>query len=158
MLPESQLDRFIIKLSMGYPDINSEINIIKSKQNNNPMSQVNSVLSTDDILYMQQLADCVYIDDKVYLYIARLIEATRKHPLIKLGVSPRGTLALTNMAKSTALIRCRDYVIPDDVTYIFNDVVEHRILLNSKARINDVTVKSVLAEIISNVPVPEINM
>lgn len=158
MLPESQLDRFIIKLSMGYPDINSEINIIKSKQNNNPMSQVNSVLSTDDILYMQQLADCVYIDDKVYLYIARLIEATRKHPLIKLGVSPRGTLALTNMAKSTALIRGRDYVIPDDVTYIFNDVVEHRILLNSKARINDVTVKSVLAEIISNVPVPEINM
>ena len=158
MLPESQLDRFTVKLSMGYPDINSEINIIKSKQNNNPMSQINSIISIDDILYMQYLADCVYIDDKIYLYIARLVEATRNHPLIKLGVSPRGTIALTSMAKSSALMRGRDFVIPDDVTFIFKDVVEHRILLNSKARINDVTVQSMLSEIINNIPVPEISI
>lgn len=158
MLPESQLDRFAIRISMGYPDINSEIDIIKSKQNNNPMSQVDSVVSIDDILYMQHIADCVYIDDKIYLYIARLIEATRNHPLIKLGVSPRGTLALTNMAKSAAFMRGRDYVIPDDVSFIFKDVVEHRILLNSKARINDVTVKTVLSEIISSILVPEISI
>lgn len=158
MLPESQLDRFTVKLSMGYPDINSEINIIKSKQNNNPISQINSIISIDDILYMQYLADCVYIDDKIYLYIARLVEATRNHPLIKLGVSPRGTIALTSMAKSSALMRGRDFVIPDDVTFIFKDVVEHRILLNSKARINDATVQSILSEVINNIPVPEISI
>lgn len=157
MLPESQLDRFMIKLTMGYPDIESEINIIKSKQSANPLDDVRRVAGAEEIMMMQRVAESVYIDDKVYLYIAKLVDATRNHPLIKLGVSPRGTLALTSITKSTALLKGRDYVIPDDVGFIFKDVVGHRIMLNSKARINDVTVDNVADEILSSVKIPEMS-
>ncbi len=157
MLPESQLDRFMIKITMGYPDIESEVNIIKSKQSANPLDNVRRVAGANEIIMMQDVAESVYIDDKVYFYIAKLMEATRNHPLIKLGVSPRGTLALTSITKSTALLKGRDYVIPDDVGFVFKDVVGHRIILNSKARINDVTVSKVADEILSSVKIPEMS-
>lgn len=157
MLPESQLDRFMIKLTMGYPDIESEINIIKSKQSANPLDDVRRVAGAEEIMMMQRVAESVYIDDKVYLYIAKLVDATRNHPLIKLGVSPRGTLALTSITKATALLKGRDYVIPDDVGFIFKDVVGHRIMLNSRARINDVTVDKVADEILASVKIPEMS-
>jgi MoxR-like ATPase len=156
MLPESQLDRFAIKLSMGYPDINSEINIIKSKQSNDPMQEINAVVSAIEIIKMQDLCEKVYIDDKIYYYIAKLIEATRMHPLIKLGVSPRGTLALTAMAKATAFIRDRNYVIPDDIEFVFHNTIEHRIILSSKAKVSDISVSKVLDEIINAIPVPQL--
>lgn len=157
MLPESQLDRFMIRITMGYPDIESEISIIKSKQSANPLDSVKRVAGADEIIMMQKVAESVYIDDKVYMYIAKLIEATRNHPLIKLGVSPRGTLALASITKATALLKGRDYVIPDDVAFIFKDVTAHRILLSSKARINDVTVSDVTDEILSSVRIPEMS-
>lgn len=157
MLPESQLDRFMIKITMGYPDIDSEIGIIKSRQSENPLDSVQRIAGAEDIIRMQNVAESVHIDDKVYTYIANLIQATRNHPLIKLGVSPRGTLALTAITKSTALLKGRDYVIPDDVSFVFKDVVGHRILLNSKARINDVTISDVADEILASVKVPEIS-
>lgn len=156
MLPESQLDRFMLRLTMGYPDIKSEINIIKSRQNIHPLELVNSVADADDIINLQQVCENVFIDDKVYMYIAKLIEATRNHPLIKLGVSPRGTIALTLATKATAMLKGRDYVIPDDVSYIFKDVVNHRILLNSKAKINSVTTEQVTDEILKSVTSPKI--
>ena len=157
MLPESQLDRFMIRITMGYPDIESEISIIKSKQSANPLDSVKRVAGAEEIIMMQKVAESVYIDDKVYMYIAKLIEATRNHPLIKLGVSPRGTLALASITKTTALLKGRDYVIPDDVAFIFKDVTAHRILLSSKARINDVTVSDVTDEILSSVKIPEMS-
>ncbi len=157
MLPESQLDRFMIKLTMGYPDIESEINIIRSRQSANPLDSVRRVTNAEEIIKMQEVAESVYIDDKVYMYIAKLVEATRNHPLIKLGMSPRGTLALASITKATALLKGRDYVIPDDVGFVFKDVAGHRILLNSKARINDVTVSAVADEIMSSVKIPEIS-
>ncbi len=157
MLPESQLDRFMVKLTMGYPNIENEIDIIKSRQSANPLDNVRRVTNADEIIQMQEVAEAVYIDDKVYMYIAQLIDATRNHPLIKLGVSPRGTLALTSITKATALLKGRDYVIPDDVKFVFKDVVGHRILLNSKARINDVTISDVADEILSSVKIPEMS-
>lgn len=156
MLPESQLDRFMIKLTMGYPDINSEINILKNKSSN-PLERVNSVMNADTISMVQSLAERVYIDDKVYMYIARLIEATRSNPLIKLGVSPRGTIAFTAMVKATALLKGRGYAIPDDIAFVFRDVAEHRLVLSPKARINNITAAQLCNEILSGTAVPEIN-
>lgn len=157
LLPESQLDRFAVRLTMGYPDIESEINILKGKQSANPLDSVRKILTEQDIIALQNAVEEVYIDDKVFEYIASLIVATRNHPLIKLGVSPRGALSLTRMAKSSALLHGRDHVIPDDVRYILKDVTAHRVLLNSKAKINDVTVTVLLDDIIKLIPVPKIN-
>ena len=149
MLPESQLDRFMIKISMGYPSIQNEINIMKSKHCCNPLDLVEQCLNSDDIIYFQNLAEAVYVDDKIYNYIANIVNATRKHPLVKLGVSTRGALALTSIIKATALLKNRDYVIPDDIAFIIYDVFEHRILLNSNAKINNVSVHDVLEEILN---------
>lgn len=157
MLPESQLDRFMIRLTMGYPDIESEIDIIKSKQACNPLLLVNETVSDHDITKMQCIVEKIFIDDKVYKYIANLIFATRNHDSIKVGVSPRGTLALTSMSKATALLRGRDYVIPDDVKYIFSDVASHRIILSSKARINGITTESIFNNIFEKVQMPKMN-
>ena len=156
MLPESQLDRFIVKLSMGYPDIDSEISILKSKSASSVTDAVTPVATRQDIIMLQNAVDEVFADDKIYHYIASLSAATRNHPMIKLGLSPRGTVALASMTKATALLHGRMYAIPDDVRYIFDDVSEHRIILTAKAKAGGETVKSVLADIISSVPSPVI--
>lgn len=156
MLPDSQLDRFMIRLSIGYPDLSGEVDMLKSKQNANPLDSVNQVASAESLINMQNIVEYVHVDDMVYDYIVRLCAATRNHPLIKLGVSPRGTIALNSISKATALLSGRDYVLPEDVKYIFDDVAAHRIILNSKARINNTTVYQVLDEIKQTVDVPKI--
>ena len=157
LLPESQLDRFMIKLSMGYPTSDGEIAILKSKYNSNPLENVRQVADTDSIIEIQQAVSDIYIDDKIYSYIVSIANATRNHPLIKLGVSPRGTLALMNISKGIALAMGRDYVIPDDVSYICRDVFSHRIIFNSKAKINDRTPDDVILDILKTTPVPKIS-
>lgn len=154
LLPESQLDRFMIKMSVGYPDIESEIDILKSKHSSNPLDEVETVIDTEDILALQEMVESIHISDKLYKYIAQLVDATRSHQMIKLGVSPRGTIALASMAKAVAFLKGREYIVPDDVLYIFNDVAAHRILLTSKAKVNDVTVEKVLADIKGRVKMP----
>ncbi|MBQ3884874.1 MAG: MoxR family ATPase [Ruminococcus sp.] len=156
-LPDSQLDRFMIKLSMGYPDFSGEVNILRSKYNSNPLETVKPVADADSIMALQEYISNIYVDDRIYEYIVSLSAATRNHPMIKLGVSPRGTLALMQIAKGVAVASGRDYVIPDDITYICNDVFEHRIMLNSKAKLSDVTAGSVIKEVINSVPVPGIS-
>ncbi len=156
LLPESQLDRFMIKLSMGYPSPDGEIAILKSKYNSNPLDNVKQTANSDMIIEIQEAVSSIYIDDKIYSYIVDIANATRNHPLIKLGVSPRGTLALMNISKGIALAMGRDYVIPDDVSYICRDVFSHRIILSSKARINDKTSDDVIIDILKNTPVPKI--
>ena len=156
-LPDSQLDRFMIKLSMGYPDFSGEVNILRSKYNSNPLETVMPVADADSIMALQEYISNIYVDDRIYEYIVSLSAATRNHPMIKLGVSPRGTLALMQIAKGVAVASGRDYVIPDDITYICNDVFEHRIMLNSKAKLSDVTAGSVIKEVINSVPVPGIS-
>lgn len=156
-LPDSQLDRFMIKLSMGYPDFSGEVAILKAKYNTNPLDTVRSVADATFINELQEYISNVYVDDRIYEYIVAIASATRTHPLVKLGVSPRGTLALMQISKGIAVAMGRDYVIPDDISYICPDVFEHRIILNSKAKLTDTTPSEVIAEILRAVPVPGIS-
>ena len=156
-LPDSQLDRFMIKLKMGYPDFKGEVDILKSKYNANPLDSVRSVADSSFILELQDYISNVYVDDRIYEYVVSLSEATRNHPMIKLGVSPRGTLALMQLSKGIAVAMGRDYVLPDDISYICQDVFEHRIMLNSKAKFSDVTASDIITEILKTVPAPGIS-
>ena len=154
MLPESQLDRFMIRLSMGYPDVASEIGILKDRQGYNPLDSVNRIVSAEEIVEMQNEVDELHIDDAVLEYITMLSATTRKHPMIELGMSPRGTIALAGMAKAHAYMSGRPYVIPEDVQCVFYDVAAHRIVLNPKAKISAVTVEGVVKSVFQTVPVP----
>ena len=154
MLPESQLDRFMIKLTMGYPDMESEIEVLKGKQKKVPLDEINTVVTKEDILVMQDLVENIYIHEKIYEYIVTLISKTRNHPLIDLGVSPRGSVALTKLAKATAFLKNRDYVVPEDIQEIFKDVTIHRIILNTKARISNTSEEKILLDILNSVSVP----
>ena len=154
MLPESQLDRFMIKLTMGYPDIKSEIEILKGKQKRVLLDEIKPVATKEDILTMQDLVEKIYIHEKIYEYIVMLMSKTRNHPLIDLGVSPRGSVALTKLAKATAFLKNRDYVIPEDIQEIFKDVTIHRIILNTKARISNTSEEKILLDILNSVSVP----
>ena len=154
MLPESQSDRFMIKLTMGYPDMKSEIEILKGKQKKVPLNEINTVVTKEDILVMQDLVENIYIHEKIYEYIVTLISKTRNHPLIDLGVSPRGSVALTKLAKATAFLKNRDYVVPEDIQEIFKDVTIHRIILNTKARISNTSEEKILLDILNSVSVP----
>ncbi len=153
-LPDSQLDRFMIKLSMGYPDFKGEVDILKSKFNSNPLDTVKSVADAETILKLQEYISNIYVDDRIYEYIVSLATATREHPMVKLGVSPRGTLALMQLSKGIAVAMGRDYVIPEDIAYILGDVFEHRLMLNSKAKLSDYTASDIISEILKSVPVP----
>lgn len=155
-LPDSQLDRFMIKLSMGYPDFNEEISILKSKFNSNPLETINPVVTPSILLSIQEYISEIYVDDKIYEYIASLSNATRNHPMIRLGISPRGTLALMQLSKGIAAAMGREYVIPDDVACVCADVFEHRLILSSKAKLSDVSASDVIADIIKQTPVPGI--
>ena len=146
----------MIKLSIGYPDLKSEIGILKERQNSNPLNHVIRVVDKEEILTMQNLVEEVYIHDSLYEYITSLVQKTRENPLIELGVSPRGSLALMNMVKATAFLNKRDYVIPSDVQAVFKDVAAHRIILKAKARINNVTVDNLLEDTLRMVKAPRI--
>lgn len=156
-LPDSQLDRFMIKLSMGYPSAKDEAAILKSKYSSNPLESVEPVANVKILLELQEAVSNVYVDDKISEYIVALANATRNHPMIKLGVSPRGTLALMNISKGIAVAMGRDYVIPDDVAFICRDVFEHRIILSSKAKLSDKSMNDIISEIVKSVPAPSIS-
>lgn len=156
MLPESQLDRFIIRLTMGYPDLDSEVEILKSKGASHSAAEIVPVADADDVLMLRAAAERVFVDDRVYRYIASIAAATRTHPQIKLGLSPRGTVALASMARAAAILRGRAYVIPDDVKFVLSDVVEHRIILTPKSKAAGVTVSDVIRDISARTPAPKI--
>ena len=154
MLPDSQLDRFMICTSMGYPDVEHEIEIIKNHNGQNPLENIVPVVNGEEILEMQAEVEQVFIHDVLYQYIAHLVAATREHPMLQLGVSPRGTIALTRMAKASAYLNGRNYVVPSDVSDVFKDVVIHRIMMNAKARVNHVTADGIIENILESVPKP----
>ncbi len=153
-LPEAQLDRFMIQLHMGYPDSESMVDILKNRQNTDPLEEICQAITSQDLLEMQEEAGNIYMKDDMLTYITKLTEATHDHEFIRLGVSPRGSLALYHMAKAHAFCSGRDYVIPEDVMDIFKDVCSHRLLLNSKARINNVTAADILDTILKETPQP----
>lgn len=154
LLPESQLDRFMICMSMGYPDLESEIAIAKGKSRRNGQYEVQPVMDREGLLKVQEVIEEIYVHENVYKYIANLIQATRENPYIELGISPRGTIACTRMAKAWAFLKQREYVTPQDVAEIFIDVAKHRIVLNTKARVTGVTEQAVLEEILSDLRQP----
>lgn len=153
-LPESQLDRFTVRLSMGYPDLQSEAALLRERSQNDPLSQVRAVISADELLDMQRRADSVYVYDTIYPYIARLAAQTRTHPLLALGASPRASIALIQTAKALAFLQGRDYLLPDDIKAVFFDVTEHRLILNAKARLSGVTARNILENILRQIDPP----
>ena len=154
MLPESQLDRFIICLSMGYPDMKDEINIIKDRRENNPLDHVTPAIQKEDLLAMQKEVSGIYVHDEVYKYIVRLVTATRKNEMLDLGISPRGTLALSKMAQARAYLQKRDYVIPEDVVNVFPDVAVHRVRRSAKAKLNHRSEFDVMSQILNETAKP----
>ena len=155
-LPEAQLDRFMISVSMGYPDHQSLVELLRDRQKENPLENAKTVVTREEVLELQKEVQEIYVADQVLDYVADLAEATRKHVLITLGLSPRGTLALVRMAKAAAYMKERDYVIPKDVQEVFKDVAAHRMILDSKARYQEKTAREILSEILSEVPEPKV--
>ena len=154
LLPDSQMDRFSIKISMGYPDIKSEKAMIISRQGKNPIETVRQVCTINDVLRSQMEVKDVFIDGKIINYILALITATREHEALERGASPRATLALTDMAKACAYIYGRDYVIPQDVKFVFVNVIAHRLMLTPEAELKEMTAERVAAEILDKVVLP----
>lgn len=156
LLPESQLDRFMICLTMGYPDLASEINILKGRHNTDPLQNLSPIAAKEDIAAMQQVVSNVHLADSLYNYIVRLADATRHHPAVQLGVSPRGTLAVVSMAKAYAFLLGRDYVVPEDVQGILSDTCAHRLILSPQAKINHLAPQKILEKILAETPLPPI--
>ena len=154
-LPNSQLDRFLMKLSLGYPDARSQFRILKERSGSDPLDQVQPVMTREELLGSIAHVRQVHVDDRIYDYIVRLAEATRVDPLVKLGISPRGALALTRAAKARAFAKGRDYVIPEDVTGMTECVFAHRLMLSSKARLNEYTPQAVVAQVLEQTCPPE---
>lgn len=154
MLPEAQLDRFFICITIGYPDMAQEIEIVKGNQRGNITDSIRPILRADQLVLLQKEVENIYIHDVIYNYIGELVTETRKHPMIELGISPRGTVALAKMTKAIAYLNGRNYCVPKDVQEIFENVARHRIQLNAKARLNRVKVQEIIEEILNGVQAP----
>lgn len=153
-LPDSQLDRFMVRLSVGYPSRQDQIDILKARRYANPLDDIKPMVACDDLLDIQNYLGNVQVADTVLDYIVRLCEETRNDGLVELGVSPRGIIALTRMARACALIRERDYVVPEDVREVFKAVCAHRLVLRPQARIESIGAADVLDRILAAVPAP----
>jgi MoxR-like ATPase len=154
LLPASQLDRFLIRISIGYPDHQSQIEILRDRHNSNPLDTIEPVLSREQLVKLVGSTGNVFVHDAIYDYITHLVEASRVHPMVTLGISPRGALSLCRMAKSRAFLDGREYVTPEDVASVFADVAGHRLVLNSKARFNELGWEGVTDEILQAVEMP----
>ena len=133
LLPDSQMDRFMVRLSMGYPAPEAEKEMLRRKQGGNPLERVEQVVDHSGLLELQRQVDAVHLSEPVLDYIVALVGATRVHPMIEQGASPRASLALSAMAKAAAFVQNRDYVLPEDVTLVFKDTVAHRLILSPRA-------------------------
>ena len=153
-LPHAQLDRFLVQLSIGYPDLESQMAIIRDRQISDPLDAVSQAAEREDVCRMQREALEVTMKDEIVSYIARLAEASRNHPLLSLGVSPRGAISLSRMARARAFLEGRDYVIPEDVRSVFADTCAHRVLLSQKAKIEKTDERAVMEELLNTVRLP----
>ena len=150
-LPESQLDRFMICLSIGYPSLENQMRIINAQRYSNPLSDVRPVTNAQNLLEVQNYLTSVRVADSVLSYAIHLCEATRVHPLVELGISPRGVSALVKMARAGAVLRERNYVVPEDVQSVFFDVCAHRLILRPQAQVDGITARDILAEILQQI-------
>ncbi len=153
MLPESQLDRFMVCLSMGYPEHSDAVEILKGNALN-PVSQVEAVVTVDDLIAYRKEANDLFVRDEIYEYIVDLVEETRRNEMFSMGASPRGTIALLKMAKALAVIEGRDFVTAKDVQDCVKDTLSHRVKLGQKARAQGLTMEKALFSLIETVKAP----
>ncbi|MEF3330498.1 MoxR family ATPase [Oceanobacillus oncorhynchi] len=153
-LPEAQLDRFLLKLRMGYPTYEDELEMLARNKKHHPIEEIQAVMSQEELLLSQEEAKSVYIDETIQQYILNIVTRTRSHHSIYLGVSPRGSLALMEASKAYAYIEGRDYVIPDDVKYLAGFVLAHRVMLKAEARYQGKSSEEILDSIIQSAHIP----
>jgi len=153
-LPEAQLDRFLLRINLGYPDKEREIEILDSQQYQHPIKTLGQVVDEQELLGAQSALKEVYVDPLIKTYIVDIVSQTRRHPEVYLGASPRGSLTLYRTAQAYAAIRGRDYVIPDEIKMLAPAALAHRMIVSPAARIKDVSSEAVLSDILSSVPIP----
>lgn len=156
LLPSSQLDRFMIRTTMGYPDRQSQLEILRERHHENPLDRLEGVVTKEELLQLTEQARQVHIAESIYDYIVELVSATRSNEYIDLGISPRGALALCRMAKSHGFVRGRDFVTPEDVYEVFDAVCAHRLVLSAKARLGKLTAEEITCRIREQVAVPQV--
>ena len=153
-LPDSQLDRFMVRLPIGYPSREDQIHIVQAQRLQNPLDDLSPVTDATSLIEVQQYLGTVHASDSVLGYAVDLCQATRELPLVELGVSPRGVGALVRMSRAHALLEQRDYVVPEDVQAVFSDVCAHRLVLRPQSRVEGVTSQDLLTEVLRQVPPP----
>jgi MoxR-like ATPase len=153
-LPEAQIDRFLLRLRLGYPSEDDENAMLERFEDADPLTTLQPVASADDVLRIQGLVRQVYIDPVLRAYLVQVIRATREHPDVELGASPRATLGLYRCAQALAGIRCQEYVTPDDIKSLATSALAHRIILKSMARLRERSQESVVNEVLEAQPVP----
>jgi len=153
-LPEAQLDRFLLRIRLGYTEKDDEIKMLDSQQYQHPVDRIEQVTQVEDLLNVQNKIKEVFVDPLIKSYIVELVRQTRRHPDVYLGSSPRGSLALYRTGQARAATLGRDYVIPDDIKALATSALAHRIIIGPAARIKDVDARSVVHEIVQGVPVP----
>ena len=156
MLPSAQMDRFMIKTSMGYPDFESQINILRDRHTDNPLNRIHAVVTAEELEDLIRQAEAVEVGEYIYEYVTLLVQATREHEMVQLGVSPRGALAVCRMAKAFAFVHGRDYVLPEDLAAVFPDVCCHRLILGTKARMLEEKAETIIEQVLKNVAMPVI--
>ena len=154
MLPTAQLDRFLIRMSMGYPDRASQVMLMRDRHMGNPLDNCHAVTDAGTLEAMIREAMGIHVADSIYDYVSELAEASRTNPYVVLGISPRGALAICRAAKANAYLDARDYVIPEDVAAVFTDVCAHRMVLSSKARLHEYTAEMITESLLQTVARP----
>lgn len=153
-LPEAQVDRFMLRIHLGYPSKPNEIDMLNRQSDHHPIHDLRQVVSAEELVAAQRAIRSVYVDDLVKSYIVDLVTTTRDHPDVYLGASPRGSLALFHAARAWAAINGRDYVLPDDVKRLAEPTLAHRLIINPSARIKNVTAQQVIEDALQHTPVP----
>ena len=156
LLPDSQLDRFMVRLSLGYPSVRDEITMVTSRQGADPLQMLKRMITAQDLLTLQQQVTATYVAPEVVRYIVELVTETRQHGAVARGASPRATLAVTAMSKAIAQLRGRDFMVPKDVQEVFFYTVAHRLLLTPQAEAEGVTAQAVLEQILSSIAAPKL--
>jgi MoxR-like ATPase len=154
-LPEAQLDRFLVRLNLGYPETEEEISMLQRLRLRHPIDDLETVAGADEVLACQRAVRAVHADEKVNRYIVQVIQATREHPDLSLGGSPRASMALLHCAQAFAAVQGFDFVMPDDVKQMAHHVLVHRLIVRPESRLRKKTAAGTLEEILNRVPVPQ---
>ena len=157
-LPEAQLDRFMMRISLGYPSAEEEISIIDSQRYSHPIEKLEAVTNPEELMSLQREVTKIYVDELIKKYIVTVVEASRNHPDVYLGASPRGSLYLIRTAQAKAFLEGRDFVLPDDIKALALPVLSHRIIINPALRSQDVTGNTAITNILDSVPVPGVKV